>query len=175
MGTRYRSNYGFSRFIFTINLGGKMSSNIEIFVQVEEEIIELETVEKILYSAIEKEKLENISFNLIIVNNEYIHELNKTYRHIDRPTDVITFALEDEDSIVLPNEERILGDIYISIDKAKEQAEEYGHSLLRELSFLAVHGFYHLLGYDHQTKEEEKVMFERQEEVLESYGIRRES
>ena len=152
-----------------------MSSNIEIFVQVEEEIIELETVEKILYSAIEKEKLENISFNLIIVNNEYIHELNKTYRHIDRPTDVITFALEDEDSIVLPNEERILGDIYISIDKAKEQAEEYGHSLLRELSFLAVHGFYHLLGYDHQTKEEEKVMFERQEEVLESYGIRRES
>ena len=152
-----------------------MSSNIEIFVQVDEEIKELETVEKVLYSAIEKEKLENVSFNLIIVNNEYIHELNKTYRHIDRPTDVITFALEDEDSIVLPNEDRILGDIYISIDKAKEQAKEYGHSLLRELSFLAVHGFYHLLGYDHGTEEEEKVMFAKQEEVLESYGIRRES
>jgi len=152
-----------------------MKSNIEVFVQVDEEIKELETVKKVLYSAIEKEKLENVSFNLIIVDNNYIHELNKTYRHIDRETDVITFALEDEDTIVLPNEERILGDIYISIDRAREQAKEYGHSLLRELSFLAVHGFYHLLGYDHQTPEEEKVMFTRQEEVLEAYGIRRES
>ena len=150
-------------------------SNIEVFVQVEEDIKELETVEKVLYSAVEKEKLENVSFNLIIVDNKYIHELNKTYRHIDRETDVITFALEDEDTIILPDEERVLGDIYISIDKAKAQAEEYGHSLLRELSFLAVHGFYHLLGYDHQTPEEEKVMFTKQEEVLEAYGIRRES
>ena len=150
-------------------------SSIEIFKEVEEEIKELDTVEKVLYSAIEKEKLENVSFNLIIVDNEYIHELNKTYRNIDRETDVITFALEDEDTIILPGEERILGDIYISIDKAKSQAAEYGHSLLRELSFLAVHGFYHLLGYDHQTPEEEKVMFQKQEEVLESYGIRRES
>lgn len=150
------------------------SNNIEIFVQVDEEIKELETVEKVLYSAMEKEKLEHTSFNVIIVDNKYIHELNKTYRGIDRETDVITFALEDEDSIVVPDEERILGDIYISIDKARSQAEEYGHSLLRELSFLAVHGFYHLLGYDHQTEEEEKVMFGKQEEVLDSYGIRRE-
>lgn len=152
-----------------------MSSKIEVFIQVDEEIKELETVEKVLYSAIEKEKLENVSFNLIIVDNKYIHELNKTYRNIDRETDVITFALEDEDSLVVASSERILGDIYISIDRAKSQAEEYGHSLLRELSFLAVHGFYHLLGYDHQTEEEEKVMFARQEEVLDSYGIRRES
>lgn len=152
-----------------------MASNIEIFVQVDEEIKELETVEKVLYSAIEKEKLDNVSFNLIIVDNAYIHELNKTYRKIDRETDVITFALEDEDTIILPGEDRILGDIYISIDKARSQAEEYGHSLLRELSFLAVHGFYHLLGYDHQTKEEEEVMFGKQEEVLDAYGIRRES
>ena len=149
--------------------------SIEVFVQVEEEIKELETVEKVLHSAIEKEKLDNVSFNLIIVDNEYIHELNKTYRGIDRATDVITFALEDEDTLVLPSDERILGDIYISIDKAKEQAEEFTHSLLRELSFLAVHGFYHLLGYDHMTPEEEKVMFKKQEEVLEAYGIRRES
>ena len=152
-----------------------MSSKVEIFKEVKEEIKELETVEKVLYSAIEKEKLENVSFNLIIVDNKYIHELNKTYRNIDRETDVITFALEDESTIIIPDEERILGDIYISIDKAKAQAEEYGHSLLRELSFLAVHGFYHLLGYDHQTPEEEKVMFQKQEEVLDSYGIRRES
>ena len=152
-----------------------MSSKIEIFKNVDEEIKELETVEKVLYSAIEKEKLDNVVFNLIIVDNKYIHELNKMYRNIDRETDVITFALEGEDTIIIPDNERILGDIYISIDKAKSQAEEYGHSLLRELSFLAVHGFYHLLGYDHQTKEEEKIMFEKQEEVLDSYGITRET
>jgi len=150
-------------------------NKVEIFVQVEEEIKELETVEKVLYSAMKKEKLENTSFNVIIVDNQYIHELNKNYRNIDRETDVITFALEDEDTIIIPEEERILGDIYISIDKAKAQAEEYGHSLLRELSFLAVHGFYHLLGYDHMTPEDEKIMFQKQEEVLDSYGIRRES
>ena len=152
-----------------------MSNIIEIFVNVEEKIDELDTVKEVLYSAIEKEKLENIAFNLIIVDNDYIHELNKTYRNIDRETDVITFALEDEDTIIIPEEERILGDIYISIDKAKQQAEEYGHSLLRELSFLAVHGFYHLLGYDHQTKDEEEIMFKKQEEVLDAFKITRET
>ena len=146
---------------------------VEIFNQTDQEIEELETVEKVLQSAIVKENLGDVSFNLIIVDNDYIHELNRDYRKIDRETDVITFALEDEDSLVLPEDVRILGDIYISIDKARSQAEEYGHSLLRELSFLAVHGFYHLLGYDHMTKEDEKVMFGKQEEVLEANGIKR--
>ena len=148
-------------------------NKVELFNQTEKEINELDTVLKVLDSALKKENLDNVSFNLIIVDNEYIHELNKTYRNIDRETDVITFALEDEDSIVLPSDERVLGDIYISIDKAESQSEEYGHSLLRELSFLAVHGFYHLLGYDHMTEEDEKVMFKKQEEVLEEYGISR--
>ena len=150
-------------------------NKVELFNQTEKDIVELDTVLKVLDSALKKENLDDVSFNLIIVDNEYIHELNRTYRNIDRETDVITFALEDEDSIVLPSDERVLGDIYISIDKAESQAEEYGHSLLRELSFLAVHGFYHLLGYDHMTEEDEKVMFKKQEEVLEAYGIRRES
>ena len=150
-------------------------NKIEIFNNTNEEIPELETVEKVLYSAMDKEELKDTSFNLIIVDNNYIHELNKNYRGIDRETDVITFALEDEDTLVIGDNERILGDIYISIDRARSQAVDYGHSFLRELSFLAVHGFYHLLGYDHQTEEEEKVMFGKQEEVLESYGIRRES
>lgn len=148
-------------------------NKIEIFNNLTEEVKELETVEKVLYSAMEKEKLENTSFNVIIVDNEYIHELNKNYRNIDRETDVITFALEDDDTLVIPEGERILGDIYISLDKAKSQAEEYGHSFLREICFLAVHGFYHLLGYDHMTEEDEKVMFTKQEEVLSSYGITR--
>lgn len=150
-------------------------NKIEIFNTTEEDIKELETVEKVLYSAMDKEGLKDTSFNLIIVDNEYIHNLNKEYRGIDRETDVITFALEDEDTLVIGDKERILGDIYISIDRARSQAIDYGHSFLRELSFLAVHGFYHLLGYDHQTKEDEEVMFKKQEEVLESYGIRRES
>ena len=149
------------------------SSKIEIFNQVGEDIPELETVEKVLYSAIEKEGLEGINFNLIIVDNEYIHELNKNYRNIDRETDVITFALEDDDTMVLPENVRVLGDIYISIDRARSQDEEYGHSFLREICFLAVHGFYHLLGYDHMTPEDEKVMFGKQEEVLSAYGITR--
>ena len=148
-------------------------NKIEIFNETDEEIKELETVEKVLYSAMEKEKLEDTSFNLIIVDNNYIHELNKNYRGIDRETDVITFALEDEDSLVVGENVRILGDIYISIDRARSQAVDYGHSFLRELSFLAVHGFYHLLGYDHMKKEDEEIMFPLQEKILEEYGVRR--
>lgn len=148
-------------------------SSICIFNQTDRKIEELETVDEVLNKAIEKEKLFDVYFNLIIVDNDYIHELNKNYRNIDRETDVITFALEDDDSVVIPTDERVLGDIYISIDKANSQAMEYGHSLLRELSFLAVHGFYHLLGYDHMTLDDEKIMFAKQEEVLDECGIKR--
>ncbi len=148
-------------------------NEVEIINQTNEEVKELEVVKKVLESAMKKEQLKKTAFNLIIVDNEYIKYLNSTYRKIDRETDVITFALEDEDSVVLPSDVRILGDIYISLDKAKTQSAEYGHSLLRELSFLAVHGFYHLLGYDHMNKKDEAVMFAKQEEVLEENGIKR--
>lgn len=148
---------------------------VEIFNNTDEEIKELDTIKEVLDYAIKKEKLGKVEFNVIIVDNNYIHELNKTYRDIDRETDVITFALEDDKKMVNASDIRVLGDIYISIDKAKTQAEEYGHSFLRELSFLAVHGFYHLLGYDHMTKEEEEVMFAKQEEVLSECGIKREN
>ena len=148
-------------------------NKIEVFNEVGEEIEELSVMEDVLNHALKKENLDNVCFNVIIVDNNYIHELNKNYRDIDRETDVITFALEDDDTLVVGEDIRVLGDIYISIDKAKSQANEYGHSLKREICFLAVHGFYHLLGYDHMTKEEEKVMFGKQEEVLSSYGITR--
>lgn len=148
-------------------------NELGIFNQTEEEISELDMVKDVLNYAIKKENLEHVIFNVIIVDNQYIHELNRNYRHIDRETDVITFALEDEKDMIMPDSERVLGDIYISIDKAKSQAEEYGHSLLRELTFLAVHGFYHLLGYDHISKEEEEVMFSKQEEVLHECKIER--
>lgn len=142
----------------------------EIINETNEEIKELENVEIVLNKAIEIEKVGQVSFNVIIVDNDYIWKLNKEYRKIDRPTDVITFALEDHEDIKY-EDFRLLGDIYISLDKAKEQAVEYGHSFKREICFLAVHGFLHLLGYDHMELEEEKVMFSKQELILNETGI----
>lgn len=139
----------------------------------DEVVLELDQVKEVLLYAMKKEKLVDTVFAIIIVDNTYIHELNKNYRGIDRVTDVITFALDDDCSVINGSDERILGDIYISLDKARIQALEYGHSFLREISFLAVHGFYHLLGYDHMNEEDEKVMFQKQKEVLEEYGISR--
>ena len=111
------------------------------------------------------------SFSIIIVDNEKIHEINREYRGIDRPTDVISFALEENENY--ETKERLLGDIFISIDKVYEQAHEYGHSVKRELFFLVTHGFLHLLGYDHMKEEDEKVMFPLQEEILDNYGVKR--
>lgn len=149
--------------------------NKVIFNNLTEENVEEESLlEEVLMFAMKKEKLEDTSFDVIFVDNSYIHELNKNYRNIDRETDVITFALEDDDTIINGSGERMLGDIYISLDKAHSQAKEYGHSFKRELSFLAIHGFYHLLGYDHMTEEEEKIMFGKQEEVLQEFGIKKE-
>lgn len=147
-------------------------NKIEIFNKYSEEVKETQEIRNLIDYAIKYKKLDNLEFNVIFVDNEYIHKLNKEYRGIDRPTDVITFALEDGEEVDL-NAWRILGDIYISIDKAKEQAIEYGHPFLRELAFLTVHGFLHLLGYDHMNKEDEKIMFNEQEEILNGYGITR--
>ena len=126
---------------------------------------------KVLKHGLEKLDLKKVEFNVIIVDNNYIHELNRDYRHIDRETDVITFALEDDKTF--NPKERILGDIYISIDKAISQSEEYGHSLKRELCFLAVHGLLHLLGYDHMDKKDEEVMFKLQEDILDEMDIKK--
>ena len=108
--------------------------------------------------------------SVTLVDNEYIHEINRNYRHIDRPTDVISFAFLDDnpsrDKLFQSKEMVVLGEIYISFDKAKEQALAYGHSLERELSFLFVHGLLHLLGYDHMNEDDEKIMFALQEEIL---------
>ena len=111
-------------------------------------------------------------FTIIFVTKEEIHELNKQYRGVDRVTDVISFALEDVNDVSL-SDIRVLGDIYICIDRMKEQALEYGHSETRELSFLTVHGLLHLLGYDHQTKEDEEVMFNLQRKILSDLNINR--
>ncbi len=132
---------------------------------------EFKTLENVLKQGLEKLQIKTCEFNVIVVNNAYIRELNKTYRGIDRETDVISFALEDDKTF--NPEGRILGDIYISIEKAHSQAEEYGHSFLREFCFLGVHGMLHLLGYDHMDKKEEEIMFSLQEEILKESGITR--
>ena len=111
-------------------------------------------------------------FTIIFVTKEEIHELNKQYRGVDIVTDVISFALEDAHDVSL-TDVRVLGDIYICIDRMKEQAIEYNHSETRELSFLTVHGLLHLLGYDHQTKEEEEIMFNLQRKILSDLNINR--
>lgn len=148
-------------------------NKVEIFKEVNEDIENIDLLSDVINYALKKEGLNNCLLNIIIVDNDYIQNINKQYRNKDMPTDVISFALEDDDTVKLPGDFRVLGDIYISIDKVKSQAADYGHSEKRELCFLGVHGFYHLLGYDHQTEEEEKIMFGKQEEVLEKYEIKR--
>lgn len=144
----------------------------EIINETNEELKEIEDIKNVLTKAIEIEEAEDGFFNVILVDNEYIHELNKNYREIDRVTDVISFALEDYKD--MPNGDvRVLGDIYISVEKARSQAIEYGHSFKREICFLAVHGFLHLLGYDHMIKAEEDIMFGRQELILNEAGTKK--
>lgn len=115
--------------------------------------------------------------SVTFVNNEEIQEINRDYRNLDKPTDVISFALEEtvDDEVEIVGEDLpvVLGDIIISVERAKEQAADYNHSYERELGFLAVHGFLHLLGYDHMTKEDEKVMFQKQEEILGEFNLGR--
>ena len=136
--------------------------------------INLDTLKNFIIYCLDRLSLKNVLFNVIIVDNDSIHKINKEYRGIDRPTDVITFALEDNKQINMP-EVRVLGDIYISYDKVISQAKEYNHSIKREICFLAVHGLLHLLGYDHMKKEDEIKMFSLQKELLEDYGIKKES
>ena len=129
-----------------------------------------------IYGNLLKKTLKHLSLNfepfisVTIVDNAYIHEINKTYRHIDRPTDVISFAFLDDnpkrDELFKSGQMVVLGEIYISYEKAQEQAISYGHSLDRELKFLFVHGLLHLLGYDHMKKEDEEIMFRLQDEIL---------
>ena len=145
---------------------------VEVFNETNEKLEEIDELSKLFPFLLDYFNLDNVVCSVIIVDNKKIHEINKEYRNIDRETDVISFALEDDET--MPEDDiRVLGDIYISIDKAKSQAEEYGHSLKRELCFLMTHGFLHLLGYDHMKKEDEEIMFPLQEKILEEYGVSR--
>ena len=147
-------------------------NNFEIIDEVNSNLNEIKSLKNFVEFCLKYLKLNNVIFNIIIVDKEKIQTLNKTYRNIDKVTDVISFALEDDTSFI-KTEFRVLGDIYICLDKAIDQAKEYGHSLEREISFLTIHGLLHLLGYDHMTEEEEKEMFGLQEMILNEYGLKR--
>jgi probable rRNA maturation factor len=116
----------------------------------------------------------NYEVDVSLVDDETIHQINRDYRHVDRVTDVISFAFNDDkdphDQIKDPSVERMLGEILICLPQAQRQAKEIGNSERRELSFLFVHGLLHLLGYDHMKKEDEEVMFPLQDKILDLAG-----
>ncbi|SCS24295.1 rRNA maturation RNase YbeY [Staphylococcus caeli] len=132
-------------------------------------------IDKLLTFAKEQEEInEEAELSVTFVDKNEIQEINKMYRDKDKVTDVISFALEeDEPEISGLDMPRVLGDIIICTDVAQEQAETYGHSFERELGFLALHGFLHLLGYDHMNEHDEKQMFSRQDQILDAYGLSR--
>jgi probable rRNA maturation factor len=141
----------------------------------EEEKEAIQWISKSLYIAAKQEKLPPIEVSIVVVDNATIQRFNQQYRHIDAPTDVLSFPLWKSNKDWEMDEYGFtpLGDIMISINKAREQAIEYGHSLKREFCFLATHGFLHLLGYHHATKEDEEIMLEKQERILKEIGLQR--
>lgn len=138
-----------------------------------------QAIEKIIIDSLAYEGFEMpCEVSVSIVDNEEIHQINRQFRDIDRATDVLSFPLLTFEEGEIPDlnekEEVLLGDIIISLERAREQAEEYGHSLKREIAFLTAHSMLHLLGYDHMEEEEEKEMFAKQREILNKAGIPRE-
>ena len=140
-----------------------------------------EVIEKVLSQCFKEEKLENskLCVTVTLTTPKTIQEINKQYRNIDRATDVLSFPMFEKDELdskIQENDfenEDILGDIVVSVEKVKEQAIEYGHSFERELSYMIVHGFYHLMGYDHIEEDDKKVMRKKEENILRKLDITR--
>ncbi|OLZ10474.1 rRNA maturation RNase YbeY [Sulfobacillus thermosulfidooxidans] len=132
-----------------------------------------ETVRRVAIAALDNlGGLEDAELSIVLTDDSTIHELNRTYRGVDRPTDVLSFSQrEGEDAFDDP----VLGDIVISLDRTRQQALEYGHSFERELGFLTVHGILHLLGWDHETPDDEQRMMAKTEEILGGIGLSRET
>ncbi|MCH5166463.1 MAG: rRNA maturation RNase YbeY [Erysipelotrichales bacterium] len=125
---------------------------------------------EVIEHTLDKLNINNVIFSVVFIDDDEMHKMNKEYRNVDRTTDVLSFALEDNNRISA--EVRNLGDVFISIPKMIEQASEYKHSEKRELSFLTCHGLLHLLGYDHtKSKEEEEKQFKLQDEILNDLNI----
>ncbi len=158
------------------------NSNVEIhFENIEETTKYNELINKVIQTSFEIENINesNIYINIILTNPEVIKKTNKEFRNINKETDVLSFPMFEAEEIeklkkkTSPVQE-VLGDIMISVKRVQEQAVEYGHSFERELAYMLVHGFYHLMGYDHMTDEEKKEMRAKEERVLEKLNITRE-
>ena len=150
------------------------------FLGLEEDSKYFELIEQVIGQAFVEEKIDNINLyiNIILTDPENIRKINKEYRDIDKATDVLSFPMFEKDEIEKMKKdgndiEEPLGDIVISIQKVEEQAKEYGHSFERELSYMLIHGFYHLMGYDHMNDEDKKQMREKEEIVLDKLNINR--
>lgn len=150
------------------------------FLEIEEKTEYIELIEKVIGQAFLEEKIEtiNLYINIILTNPEHIRNINKKYRNIDKETDVLSFPMFEKEEIeeMKKNGNDInepLGDIIISIERVKQQAGEYGHSFERELAYMLIHGFYHLMGYDHMNDEDKKQMREKEEIVLNNLNINR--
>ncbi|MFV0275014.1 MAG: rRNA maturation RNase YbeY [Bacilli bacterium] len=145
-----------------------MKYNYEIIDEFDREILFEDEIHKLIKYILKLEQMDNAVFNIIFVDNKYIKKLNSEYRNKDAVTDVISFALLDDNSFI-EGKMCVLGDIYISTEKCMSQAKEYGNTLKRETLFLCTHGMLHLLGFDHITKKQEKIMFDYQELILNEY------
>lgn len=153
---------------------------IEINYDEIEELPKEESLIKTVIETVLKEEniIQDLEIYVTLTNNERIHKINKETRNVDRPTDVLSFPMFEREEIqqlkeVEKEEIDILGDIIVSIEKVKEQADEYGHSFEREIAYLVTHGMLHLLGYDHMIEEEKAQMRKREEEILEILKITR--
>ncbi len=147
-------------------------SNLQEKIQLSEEIAA--TVEKVVLAVLEGELVDpGAEISLVFVDNGYIRQLNREYRGIDSPTDVLSFALEEGEPMPDAGEERILGDVVLSLERAEEQAKEFGHGFMREVAYLTAHGVLHLLGYDHGTEEQRNIMRQKEEAALAALDLGR--
>lgn len=133
------------------------------------ETLVTQVVDKVLQS----HRLSDSEVSVTFVDDKYIHQLNLDYRGVDRPTDVLSFALDEGEAMPQATVEDVLGDVIISLERAQKQAEEYNHPLAREIAFLAVHGSLHLLGYDHVRETDTQLMRAKEEAILTQLGIGR--
>lgn len=149
------------------------------YLNLEENQLYEKTVEKVLHKCFEEEGLldSKLTITVTFTTPEEIKKINKKYRNIDKKTDVLSFPMFEKNELDEKINKKdfiyedVLGDIIISIEKVKEQAEEYGHSFERELSYMLVHGFYHLMGYDHIEEEDKKIMRPKEEKILNDLKI----
>lgn len=159
-----------------------MEQIVEIeFLEIEDKVEFKEMIEEVIHQCFKEEGLlkANLYISITLTNPENIRKINKEYRNIDRETDVLSFPMFEKEEIEEIKQslehlvEDVLGDIMISIPKVEEQAKEYGHSFQRELAYMLVHGFYHLMGYDHIEEKDKVIMRLKEEKILQDLNITR--